>query len=112
MHTIASSTLAGNCTHGEMRLVDVFDDSDAMTRRGKVEVCVNNAWGAVCRGSFSSPEADVVCKQQSGFTTNIGAYTKLRTIGCVYLYFCTFPLNIQIQLYLEEIPVDLYFLII
>ena len=51
-----------------MRLVDTVDDSEAMTRTGKVEVCVNNAWGAVCSGSFNSPEADVVCNQEPGFT--------------------------------------------
>lgn len=51
-----------------MRLVDVVDDPINMTRRGRVEVCVNNAWGDVCSNSFNSPEADVVCNQEPGFT--------------------------------------------
>ncbi len=50
-----------------MRLVDSIDSNITMTRVGTVEVCVNNAWGKVCRNGFNSPEADVVCNLQPGF---------------------------------------------
>ncbi|XP_064384592.1 deleted in malignant brain tumors 1 protein-like isoform X4 [Halichondria panicea] len=68
----AKSTVAGNCSHGAMRLVDLVDDHTTMTRVGRVEVCVNNAWGSVCKNSFNSPEADVVCNRIPGFT-GVGA---------------------------------------
>ncbi len=67
-HSPAKSTVAGNCSHGAMRLVDLVDDHTTMTRVGRVEVCVNNAWGSVCKNSFNSPEADVVCNRIPGFT--------------------------------------------
>lgn len=53
-----------NCTDGDMRLAD----SVASTREGRVEVCVNSAWGSVCPRNFGSPEAAVVCSQFTGFT--------------------------------------------
>ncbi len=65
---IATATMAGNCSDGEMRLVGTLDSPITMTRVGTVEVCVNNAWGSVCRNGFNSPEADIVCNLQSGFT--------------------------------------------
>ncbi len=67
-HSPAKSTVAGNCRHGATRLVDLVDDRTTMTRVGRVEVCVNNAWGSVCKNSFNSPEADVVCNLNPGFT--------------------------------------------
>ena len=57
-----------NCTDGDMRLADSFDNLQELTREGRVEVCVNNAWGSVCRRNFGSPEAAVVCSRITGFT--------------------------------------------
>jgi len=62
------STMSGSCSTGEMRLTSVVDDSGNMLREGVVEVCVNNAWGAVCARGLGSSEIDVICNQQSGFT--------------------------------------------
>ena len=30
---------------------------------GRVEICINNAWGTVCDKKFSSEDAQVVCRQ-------------------------------------------------
>ena len=46
-----------NCTDGQMRLV-----GGSSQFQGRVEVCVNNAWGTVCSRSWSNSDAKVVCK--------------------------------------------------
>ena len=54
----ASTTHTSNCLHGDVRLID---GSNAL--EGRVEVCINNAWGTVCDKSFSENEAKVICNQ-------------------------------------------------
>ena len=34
---------------------------------GRVEICINNAWGTVCNNLFSKADAQVVCTQLGGF---------------------------------------------
>ena len=46
-----------NCTDGKMRLVNGSNQY-----QGRVEVCINNAWGTVCSLSWSSTDAKVVCR--------------------------------------------------
>ena len=48
-----------NCTHGELRLVG----GAVAHLEGRVEICINNAWGTVCDNKFSSEDAQVVCRQ-------------------------------------------------
>ena len=43
------------------------DDTQADTREGRVEICINNAWGTICDTLFGSKEAEVVCGQLEGF---------------------------------------------
>ena len=48
---------AANCTTGEHRLVNGTNPLE-----GRVEICINNAWGTVCSTSFSGDEAEVICR--------------------------------------------------
>ncbi len=45
-----------------------MDDEQAGTREGRVELCVNNAWGTVCGDNVFGPlDAGVICHQMGGF---------------------------------------------
>ena len=59
---VAISTIFANCTDGEVRLVGGADE-----REGRVEICINNAWGTVCDSLFGVEDAGVVCQQVGGF---------------------------------------------
>ena len=50
--------IVSECGDGDIRLI-----GGATALEGRVEVCLNNAWGAVCQSSFYSSEARVVCTQ-------------------------------------------------
>ena len=63
----AISTPTGNCSDGELKLVGSSDDTQAKTREGRVEICINNAWGTICDTLFGRKEAEVVCGQLEGF---------------------------------------------
>ena len=58
----SSATHFSNCSDGELRLVDGADPS-----QGRVEVCINNAWGTICDNLFRTPDAKVICHQLGGF---------------------------------------------
>ena len=47
----------------------------AGTREGRIEICINNAWGTVCDNLFGREDAGVVCKQLEGFQRD-GEYFK------------------------------------
>ena len=57
-------TVQSNCSDGAVRLVN-----GSSVLEGRVEVCINNAWGTVCDTTFSEDEADVICSQ-TGFTVS------------------------------------------
>ncbi|XP_019860164.1 PREDICTED: deleted in malignant brain tumors 1 protein-like [Amphimedon queenslandica] len=44
-----------NCTSGDIRLTASYE--------GRVEICVNEAWGTICSAGWSNTDANVVCKQ-------------------------------------------------
>ena len=51
-------TPVGNCVTGEVRLED-----GPNVREGRVEICINNAWGTVCNDQFGIEDAVVTCTQ-------------------------------------------------
>ena len=55
-----AATQISNCTDSAIRLV-----GGNTSNQGRLEVCVNSAWGSVCdsAGVFTSDEAKVVCRQ-------------------------------------------------
>jgi len=46
------------CSDGDIRLTDGRTDFE-----GKVEICYDNHWGAMCGSSWDANEANVVCRQ-------------------------------------------------
>ena len=55
------------------------DDVQAGTREGRVEICINNAWGTVCDTLFGRQDAAVVCEQLEGFQRD-GEYCVTMTV--------------------------------
>ena len=51
------------CTTGQLRLA-----GGNIPNEGRVEICINNAWGTVCDNSWGSADATVVCRQL-GYST-------------------------------------------
>ena len=51
------------CTHGQLRLM-----GGNVAIEGRVEICINSAWGTVCGDSWESTDASVVCRQL-GYST-------------------------------------------
>lgn len=65
-----------DCTNGEVRLV-----GGATLLEGRVEVCINHAWGGVCDNSWSSASASIVCGQL-GFQRAGKSYVLSYTMTC------------------------------
>ena len=59
-----ASTPMSACMDGDVQLV-----GGANSTLGRVEVCINNAWGTVCDRRFGTNEASVICRQL-GFDTS------------------------------------------
>ena len=66
---IDSMTPGIDCRDGEIRLSEYIDDYVNFTRRGRVETCLNNAWGTVCNTSFDEFALNITCSKLIGFST-------------------------------------------
>ena len=53
-----ANTSSANCTTGSVRLV-----GGSTPNAGRVEVCINKAWGTVCDSWWNAADANVVCSQ-------------------------------------------------
>ena len=51
-------TVQSNCSDDNVRLV-----GSSSSHEGRVEVCINGAWGTVCDNSWNTEDANVVCGQ-------------------------------------------------
>ena len=49
------------CSSGEVRLVGEVDS-------GRLEICLNSAWGTVCSEQFDTSDASVACEALEGFS--------------------------------------------
>lgn len=55
---VAITTLESDCSDGDVRLV-----GGSGSHEGRVEVCVNRAWGTICDNNWTTEDANIVCSQ-------------------------------------------------
>lgn len=65
------------CNDGEIRLVNGMN-----AREGRVEVCLNEAWGTICDNSFDEVDGSVICGQL-GFSRR-STYSNVELINTQY----------------------------
>ncbi len=63
-HADPSTTTDAGCPENEIRLVNDSRSIDLLD--GRVEVCINRAWGTVCSEGFNIDDARVVCESFNG----------------------------------------------
>ena len=64
-----------------------LEDTILSTMNGRLEICINNAWGAVCNGDlFGVSDVQVVCQQVGGYEREIlGDIDSVSIMGPVFL---------------------------
>ncbi len=67
IYFVALGTQSGNCEHNSVRIVGGSINNLTLTMDGRLEICINNAWGTVCNNSFRAIDAQVACNQLMGF---------------------------------------------
>ena len=64
LHSAAPFTPFAECHDGDIRLV-----GEDTPLEGRLEVCINSAWGTVCNNRFGNHDAATAC-HQLGFERN------------------------------------------
>ena len=57
-YNYAANTEYSSCTSGDVRL-----SGGTVPHHGRVEICVNNAWGTVCDRFWDTTDGNIVCRQ-------------------------------------------------
>ena len=76
-----NAVIESDCVDGDVRIVD-----GPNVREGRVEVCINRAWGTVCDDLWSLGDAQVVCLQQR--FSDRGEF--LHVLIIIHLYVCVY----------------------
>ena len=58
VHITDEDTEYSNCEDGDVRLMGGSNPLE-----GRVEVCINRAWGTICDNGFNNEDATVICNQ-------------------------------------------------
>ena len=67
-------TVDTSCNNGDVRLVGGINELE-----GRVEICYNKMWGSLCHNSWSTYDANIVCKQLGYQPTGRYFYEKFAT---------------------------------
>ena len=66
----AAGTLRkASCTDGKIRLRNGY-----LSGEGRVEICINNAWGTVCDDGWDDADASVVCRELGYYPVGMLVY--------------------------------------
>ena len=76
-------TVDTSCNNSDVRLVGGINELE-----GRVEICYNKVWGSVCHHSWSTYDANIVCKQLGHQPTGSNESITLT-------YFVCFVLKVQ-----------------
>ena len=57
-----------SCSTGDIRIAVNSTNITSGSLEGRLEVCINNAWGTVCNERFGSEDAAVACFGVAGFS--------------------------------------------
>ena len=57
-----------SCSVDQARITQHLINDSFKTIEGRLELCINNAWGTVCDDRFGSEDASVACSQITGYS--------------------------------------------
>ena len=69
-HITAGVLPNASCTDGAVRLRNGY-----LFGEGRLEICVNNAWGTVCDDGWDNADASVVCRQLGYYPDGMFLYS-------------------------------------